>query len=450
MIDTSEEKKNKIKNSLNKTKEKRKNQAITIIKTNIDNDKLNKKTINILNRIFLEAKWLYNYIINKEFNNDIFNIDYKLSEVAVYVKDHYGTRKLLYLSSQMKEEIIDLAIDNIKGLHELKEKGFKIGGLKYKSKVSSIPLKQYNITYKIINNKYIKIQGIKQLLKVNGLDNLKYYFEPSNALLINKNNNYYIYITAHKNKYILDKPINNQSIISFDLGIKNQLTLSNGLVLNYNIPKSKREKRIQRRLSKKVENSNNYKKLKNKLNIEQNKTTNKRKDTINKIVHYLTNYNIIITQRDPIYAWKKLFGKRIESTNIGGIIEALKRKASTLILLNQFIPTTKECSKCHNKYNIKLDERIYKCTNCGFIINRDYNSTLNDIYYGIIKLNKLLIIKNRKLNNYFKKYNINMKIPAERLREYTPVEIDASALEGLSPYVRVSMVDESGSLIALA
>ncbi len=44
------------------------------------------------------------------------------------------------------------------------------------------------------------------------------------------------------------------------------------------------------------------------------------------------------------------------------------------------------------------------------------------------------------------------KIPAERLREYTPVEIDASALEGLniSPYVRVNIVHESGSLYALA
>ena len=67
---------------------------------------------------------------------------------------------------------MDRAIDNIKGLHELKIKGFKIGSLKYKSKVTSIPLKQYDITYKIINNKYIKIQGIKQKLMVNGLDNL--------------------------------------------------------------------------------------------------------------------------------------------------------------------------------------------------------------------------------------------------------------------------------------
>ena len=98
MINTSEEKKNKIKNSLNKTKEKRKSQTIKIIKTKIDNDKLNKNTLKILNRIFLEAKWLYNYIINKEFNNDIFNIGYKINEVSVYVKDHYETRNLKYIS----------------------------------------------------------------------------------------------------------------------------------------------------------------------------------------------------------------------------------------------------------------------------------------------------------------------------------------------------------------
>ena len=61
MIET---KKNKIKDSLNKTKEKRKSQSAVIIKTKIDNDKLNSNTVTALNRIFLEAKWLYNYIIN--------------------------------------------------------------------------------------------------------------------------------------------------------------------------------------------------------------------------------------------------------------------------------------------------------------------------------------------------------------------------------------------------
>ncbi|WMT53658.1 RNA-guided endonuclease InsQ/TnpB family protein [Ferroplasma acidiphilum] len=458
-----EEKRNKIKNSLRITRERRKTQDVIILKLKIDNDKLNNNTIKALNTIFLEAKWLYNYVINKEFNNDIFNIDPKIKNVNVYVKDHYETRKLNYLSSQMKEEIINRAMDNIRGLHKLKENGFKVGKLKFKSFITSIPLNQYTITYKIINNNYIKIQNIKQLLKVNGLDNLECYYEPASALLINNNNNYYINITAYKNKYILEKPVNNQKIISFDLGIKNQLTCSNGSILNYNIPKSKKEIRLQRSLSRKAKyaegtkklsrgQSRNYYKNKNKLNKEQNKTMNRRKDTINKITHYLTsNYDIVITQNDNIRGWKHLFGRKIESTGIGGIIDALKHKASTLILLDKFIPTTKECSNCHNKYDIKLDERIYQCHNCGFIIDRDYNSALNDMYYGIKKLNELLKIKNKKLNNYFKKYNINLNVPMER-RELTPVEIIASGFEGLniSPYVKLSMVSEAGSLYALA
>ena len=104
MIET---KKNKIKDSLNKTKKKRKSQSAVIIKTKIDSDKLNNNTVTALNRIFLEAKWLYNYVINREFNNDIFNMDYKINKVPVYVKDHYEIRELKYISSQMKQGIID-------------------------------------------------------------------------------------------------------------------------------------------------------------------------------------------------------------------------------------------------------------------------------------------------------------------------------------------------------
>ena len=81
-------KKNKIKDSLNKTKIKRKSQTVSIIKTKIDSDKLNRNTVVILKKLFLEAKWLYNYVINNEFNNDIFNTDYKLNEVPVYVKNN--------------------------------------------------------------------------------------------------------------------------------------------------------------------------------------------------------------------------------------------------------------------------------------------------------------------------------------------------------------------------
>ena len=157
----SEEKRNQIKNTLNKTKEKRKEQDIIIIKLKIDMDKLNNKTIKTLNTMFLESKWLYNYTIDREFNDDAFKVDYKINYVDIYVKNHYEKRKINYLSSQMKQDIIKRTGNNIIGLRELKKKGFNVGKLKFKSRVSSIPLKQFNNTYHIINNyNYIKIQRI--------------------------------------------------------------------------------------------------------------------------------------------------------------------------------------------------------------------------------------------------------------------------------------------------
>ncbi len=82
--------------------------------------------------------------------------------------------------------------------------------MKYKSKVSSIPLKQYNVTYKIVNKNHIKIQGIGQYIRVDGLDNLKNYLEPASAVLIHENSNYYLNITAYKNKEKQLKPLEDQ------------------------------------------------------------------------------------------------------------------------------------------------------------------------------------------------------------------------------------------------
>ena len=454
----SEERRNKIKNSLKITKEKRKTQDVIVLKLKIDNDKLNNNTIKALNTMFLEAKWLYNYILDKEFNNDIFKFDYKTNYANVYVKDHYEKRKINYLSAQMKQDLLKRTENNISGLHELKENGFKTGKLKFKKEINSIPLRQFGKgkTYNIINNfNYIKIQRIEQPLKVNGFyetftddenikhKELKYDFNNldfGNAMLIHKNNNYYINITAYTKKEETD----NNRIIGIDSGIKTQITMSNGLKLEYNIPKSKREIRLQRELSRKAkyaegtkklsrEQSKNYYKNKNRLNKEQQKRNNKKRDIKNKIVHYITsNYNIIITQNDNIAGWQKLFGKKIENTGIGSIIEALKSKASNLILISRFIPTTKECNNCHNKYDIKLNERIYKCSNCGYTIDRDYNSSLNMIYYGM---------KTKKFKN---------SVP-EDSREFTPGETVTDTFEGLNtPYVKASYVDEPGSFNALA
>ena len=108
----------------------------------VDRSHLNKQTRHILERLFLEAKWYYNDIIASE---DVFELPkshYKIVQVETRVGYHYEPRDLKYLSSQMKQEILDRTRDNIRGLSESKKNGNRIGHLKFKSIVNSIPLSE--------------------------------------------------------------------------------------------------------------------------------------------------------------------------------------------------------------------------------------------------------------------------------------------------------------------
>ena len=53
-----------------------------------------------------------------------------------------------------------------------------------------------------------------------------------------------------------------------------------------------------------------------------------------------------------------------------------------LIVADRFYPSSKLCSCCGNiKKDLKLSDRIYKCE-CGNVINRDFQASLNLKAYG--------------------------------------------------------------------
>ena len=49
-----------------------------------------------------------------------------------------------------------------------------------------------------------------------------------------------------------------------------------------------------------------------------------------------------------------------------------------LILAGRFYPSSKRCCKCgHIKQDLKLSERTYVCTECGNVMDRDLNASIN-------------------------------------------------------------------------
>ena len=55
-----------------------------------------------------------------------------------------------------------------------------------------------------------------------------------------------------------------------------------------------------------------------------------------------------------------------------------KERNIELRLVDTFYPSSKTCSCCGSvKKDLKLNDRIYKCCNCGLEMDRDYNASIN-------------------------------------------------------------------------
>ena len=190
--------------------------------------------------------------------------------------------------------------------------------------------------------------------------------------------------------------------LGIDLGIKNTAVCSNKMVFK-NINKTKRVKKLkkklkreQRSLSRSIEYSKSNKiKLKDLKNFSKTKLKIQRifyrlncirNDYNNKIVNNIARTKLkYITIEDLKVSnmmKDKHLSKAIQEQNFYSIrnklINKCKERNIELRIVDIFYPSSKLCSCCGNiKKDLKLNDRIYKCDNCGCEIDRDCNASIN-------------------------------------------------------------------------
>ena len=355
------------------TKERHKQQTCKVYEVKIDKSHLSIRSLNFLKTLFKEAKWFYNYCLSHE---DMNTVDTKVKEVPVKTPNGFEIRKFEVLQGQVKQSIRSKIFDSLISLSRLKKKGNKVGRLKFKSFIDSIPLVQYNKTHFLnFNVNKLRIQGLKTWLRVNGLDQIPKDVEFANATLIRKTGDYYLNITTYKDKEIKEIP---NAIIGMDFGCDTQLTFNNGIKLNFEIPISKRIRKLDRKIMRKNrKKSNNKFKDQAKRRKTYNKLTNQKKDIKNKIVNAITScFKYVGFQNENIKAWQSInHGKKVTNTSIGGIISDLKKKSHTPIMIDKYFPSTQLCPNCEKKNKLKLSERVYSCE-CGYNEDRDLKSAM--------------------------------------------------------------------------
>ena len=355
----------KIKETGKATRERRKDMLCRVFEVKVDLSRMSKSQRNDVNTLFREAKWFRNAYLADNGLSD------KSRSVKVKVKDVFEERELTLLGSQIKQSIISEVKDSIRGLAVLKEKGHKVGALKFKSVCNCVNLKQFHVTYDIDKDRSrIRVQGIRKPFKVRGLEQIPDDAEIANAKFIRKASGLYFHITCYVPKE--EKHIPHRSV-GIDFGISDNLVFSDGREpVNICVPESKGTKLASRRMNKALshngnQKSNNHYKRKNKVRKAYEKDKNRRKDLANKAVHeILNNYDFIAIQDEMIHNWHKgIFGKQVQHSAMGVIKEELKNSSGVYVVSRDF-PSTQICPECGKLTKHPLKMRSYTCQYCGY------------------------------------------------------------------------------------
>lgn len=229
---------------------------------------------------------------------------------------------------------------------------------------------------------------------------------PTNAKVINgtvseNNGRYYVSVVCNIEEQY--KEMNIGEPIGIDLGIKDFAICSNGTPYK-NINKTskikkleKKLKREQRKLSRKYEMNKikikkgevtrkNIDKQRLKVAKVHERLTNIRSDYINKTVssiiqqkpRWITiedlNVKGMMKNRhlSKAIAQQKFYEFRVKLTN------KCHENNIELRVVDRFYPSSKTCSCCsHIKKDLKLSDRTYICKECGLVIDRDLNASIN-------------------------------------------------------------------------
>ena len=371
-------------------------------KTKIHLNNAQKSYLDYLFRITRLAK---NYAVeqfNQTHDTRIFNDPYQLSEQFLEQNKNIIKDLTTFPIFIIQSVFLDMQIQ-IKEL--LKNTTVEKLRLYPKKDIHFPSLKFVPSHFQIVNKKdskkdYVLIKGLKHPIKLS----TKLRFKNSHIISITFKKRAGVYMLGmrikldEKDRKIIIKKYEkkNNHAIGIDLGIKETMTLSNGITIQYPCPYETNKNKISiinKKISakrfvaikNKTPRSNNIRKLELKLAKLSLHITNIRLNYIHKITTILVRHFDYIAMENLDVL--ELFQNRLISRKLGDVSFyetfrqlTYKSKLAGKIFyqVDRYFPSTKKCARCGQvKQSMPLSERIYYCENCHLIINRDHNAAIN-------------------------------------------------------------------------
>jgi len=354
----------------------------------------------MINKLLGSYRFIYNSCLSYKISNyeaDKKNIS--LSDLGHYF--HQDLRNEYEWLREHNTKVLKQSIINLEQAYKnffrgVKDKG-KVGFPKYKSKhdVQKVRFPQEAISSKTFDEdtSRLNLTTIIRGLKFECSDRDKQYLYKNKSgiksitIAKNKAGQYYATILIDGDLLrTMNLPTRNS--VGIDLGIKTLLTLSSGETIDnprWINSNEKVLKKLHKRLSKKQKGSNNRYKAKLKLAKKHEKIKNKKLDFLHNITTKIVSENQIIVLEDlNVSGMMKnhKLAKAIQELGLFEMRRQIEYKSNwygrNLIFVSRWYPSSKTCSCCGwVKHNLKLSDREFVCENCGLVIDRDENASLN-------------------------------------------------------------------------
>lgn len=360
------------------------------------------------------ARWAYNYFLSENFNlyaeylkNNKTGVRYKNGiEIQKYINNELKPTTHTWLK-EVGSQVMKQGIINAEKAMQRWFKGIS-GKPRFKSK------KKSKISFYVNYATLKKVQGgfkgekigfVKTAEELPKIPQGKKY---SNPYISYDGKHWFLSISYEIPQIACD--LTDKSI-GIDLGVKDLAICSNNKVYK-NINKIKRVKQLKKKL-KRAERKLSRKYLKNTKGYTKDrkpiysrplyecKNINKQIGEIRclykKLTDIRTNYihqtTTEIVKTKPLRVVmedlnvrgmmkNKHLAKAIQEQCFYEFIRQMKYKCEKygieFVQVDRFYPSSKKCSCCGNiKKDLKLSDRTYICSECGLVIDRDYNSSIN-------------------------------------------------------------------------
>jgi putative transposase len=189
-------------------------------------------------------------------------------------------------------------------------------------------------------------------------------------------------------------PARPDAVVGVDLGVKTLAVFSDGrsAVQNPKHYEAARRKlaRLSRAASRKQgpdrrtgrQASNRWRRANAVRNRVHHRTVNLRRDAIHKLTTALAReYGSIVVEDLHVGGMVKnrKLARAISDAGFGEIRRQLTYKTNwnggTLVVADRWFPSSKTCSRCGVvKAKLRLSERVFVCTTCGLVLDRDENA----------------------------------------------------------------------------